>query len=107
VFESPVHRTKKRPWTEPNWTDGNRTFGHGCHMVVTHAVHSPSTIQYINRPGENRFATGLQLNFGCSALEKYRNMHYRNTYYSSSTCNMYVCGTKYKELKCATSNHDK
>jgi hypothetical protein len=44
VFESQVHRTEKRPWTQPNRTDGNRTFGCGCHMVVTHAVHSPSTM---------------------------------------------------------------
>jgi hypothetical protein len=38
VFESPVHRTEKRPWTQPNWTDGNRTFSCGCLMSRHHTV---------------------------------------------------------------------
>ena len=34
VFKSLVHRTEKRPWTQPNWTDGNQTFGCGCPRLV-------------------------------------------------------------------------
>ena len=43
VFKSPVHWTEKRPWTQPDRTDGNRTFGCGCAKFFTCAVHGSST----------------------------------------------------------------
>jgi hypothetical protein len=50
VFESPVYWTEKRLWTEPNWTDGNRTIGCSCPNIFTSPVHGSSMIWHLNRP---------------------------------------------------------
>jgi len=54
VFESPVYWTEKRPWTEPNRTDGNRTFGRGCPNSFTSPVHGSPMIGDLNGPPEDR-----------------------------------------------------
>ena len=49
VFESPVYWTEKRPWTEPNRTDGNWTISCSCPNIFTSLVHGSSMIWHLNR----------------------------------------------------------